>query len=109
MADWPTPWPAVTLTKQVIRKVSKSWRWRTAGHSAMLRNTAELTAELCLAYDLPLVFLSVKDLQAGKRGITIHANVSKAFHQSTHWDPGAWPRFRFMRMVKAHAKKLRQS
>jgi len=109
MADWPTPWPAVKLTKVVLNKVTKSWRWRTAAHSAMLRNTAELAAELCLAYDVPIRFLSVADLKAGHKGITIHANVSKAFGQSTHWDPGAWPRFRFMRLVKAHAKKLQQS
>lgn len=109
MADWPVPWPAVKLTKAVMRKVATKWRWRTTSHSKMLRRTAELTAELCLAYDIPLVFLSVSMLRKGQKGITIHANMTKAFGKSTHWDPGAWPRYRFMRMVKAHAKKLQQS
>ena len=43
---------------------------------------------------------------AGKKGITTHARVSQAFHQSTHWDPGAWPEAKFMALVKAHYKTL---
>jgi len=37
---------------------------------------------------IPAVWLFPADLQAGRRGITSHDNVSKAFGQSTHWDPG---------------------
>lgn len=53
-----------------------------------LRLSAQLMAELLQKYDLPLVFLSPADLVAGRRGITTHANVSKAWGQTTHTDPG---------------------
>lgn len=39
-------------------------------------------------HNIPLVWLSVEDLKAGKRGITSHNNVSLAFGLSTHTDPG---------------------
>jgi hypothetical protein len=54
----------------------------------MLRLSAGLVAELLQKYDLPAEFLSPDELRAGKRGITTHANVSKAFGQTTHTDPG---------------------
>jgi hypothetical protein len=73
----------------------------------MLRITAELTAQLCLAYDVPIVFRTAKELKAGLRGITTHNEVSRAFGQSDHWDPGAWPRAQFMRLVRKHAAELR--
>ena len=80
------------------------WCWRD--QQRMLRRTARLTAELCLAYDLPLVFLGPAQLRAGRKGITTHAMVSETWGQSSHWDPGAWPRKRFMRLVRKHAAKL---
>lgn len=109
MADWPGPVPGDAPGTARYKAARRSWRWAKTEQRKMLRRTAELTAELCLAYDLPLVFLSVADLQAGKKGITVHANVSLAFHQSVHWDPGFWPRRAFMRMVRAHAQKIRSA
>ena len=100
MADWPKG-------GKVTAAIRKTWRWRTRAHKNMLAHTARLTAELCLAYDIPIVFLSPADLKAGKRGITTHNNVSRAFGQSSHWDPGMWPRRRFMKMVRAEAAKIR--
>lgn len=50
--------------------------------------SAALTRELCAHFDVPIVWLSVQDLLAGKRGITSHNNVSIAWKQSTHTDPG---------------------
>lgn len=64
-------------------------QWVDGYGQAMLRLSAGLMAELLKKYDLPLVFLSPEDLRAGKRGFTTHANVSKAFGQTTHTDPGA--------------------
>lgn len=95
MADTPQRWQRGLV-----------WRWRGLHHRKMLERTARLTAHLCLAYDLPLVWLRPKDLRAGHKGITSHANVTRAFGQSTHWDPGWWPRRHFMRMVRAEAKEL---
>jgi endonuclease/exonuclease/phosphatase family metal-dependent hydrolase len=81
-------------------------RWDDANHKAMLDRTAQLTAELCLAYDVSARFLTVDDLKAGRKGITTHNNVSQAFHQSTHWDPGAWPQDEFMRLVHKHIREI---
>lgn len=39
-------------------------------------------------YNIPLIFIKAGDLQAGESGVTTHSEVSKAFHKSTHWDPG---------------------
>jgi N-acetyl-anhydromuramyl-L-alanine amidase AmpD len=63
-------------------------QWLDDYGQKMLRLSAGLVAELLVKYDLPAVFLSPADLRAGKRGITTHANVSKAWGQTTHTDPG---------------------
>jgi hypothetical protein len=81
-------------------------RWLLPRQRRMLHRTARLTAELCLAYDLPLVWLEPVQLAAGRRGITSHDNVSDTWRQSSHWDPGAWPRRKFMRLVRHYAAKL---
>lgn len=83
------------------------FRWLEKNHRLMLHRAAQLVAELCLAYDVPAVWLSVSDLLAGHEGITSHANVSGAWHESTHWDPGLWPRRRFMRLVRKNIKRMR--
>lgn len=50
--------------------------------------SAGLSSILCKKYDIPVRFLTAEDLVRNGRGITTHAEVSKAFHQSDHWDPG---------------------
>lgn len=77
-----------------------------ANHRKMLRRTAKLTAQLCLAYGVPVRFLTAAQLVAGEHGVTTHAEVSRAFHQSTHWDPGLWPKRAFMRQVRTFVDQL---
>jgi len=62
--------------------------WADAYSTAMLARSTELTASLCKKYKIPVTWLQPADLLAGKRGITSHNNVSKAFKRGTHWDPG---------------------
>lgn len=81
-------------------------RWATPNYRRTLERAARMVARDALAYGVPIKFLSVDDLRRGERGITTHANVSEAFHESTHWDPGQWPRRRFMRLVREQAAKL---
>lgn len=81
-------------------------RWDDPDHAAVLERAALLVAELCLAYGVPARYLGPVRLKLGRRGVTTHAAVSTAFRQSTHWDPGTWPRRRFMRRVRAHIKRL---
>lgn len=79
----------------------KAAGWADPYSEAMLQRSAALTALLCHEYDLPIVWLSVADLQAGKRGITSHNNVSLAFHKSTHTDPGpTFPVAHYLELVR---------
>lgn len=108
MADHPAPRP-VGLTKRQLWNLRRVWRWAGKNHRAMLNRTAVLTAELCVLYDLPAVWLTPGKLRAGRKGVTGHVQVSRAWHQSTHWDPGWWPRRRFMRKVRRNVRRIREA
>lgn len=109
MCDMPVPSPVLHQHPSGARwrAILKASRWADQNHRKLLHRTALLTAELCLANRIPTRFLSVADLHAGRRGISTHANVSAAFHRTDHWDPGLWPRRRFMRLVKKYAARMR--
>ena len=62
--------------------------WSDAYSVAMLERSAALVADLCKKYSIPVTWLYAADLRAGKRGITTHDAVSKAFKRGSHWDPG---------------------
>lgn len=82
-------------------------RWGDRDHQAMLHLAAELVAALCLAYDVPARKLSVAEVKQGRKGICGHDDVSDAFKQSTHWDPGpAFPWPDFMRLVRRYVRRL---
>lgn len=102
MCDIPGPLPGDHFIKAVWRAARRTWRWRRPNQRAMLHVTAQLTAELCLAYSIPAVWLGPRQLRSGKRGVTSHNNVSRTWHESTHWDPGFWPRRRFGKLVRAY-------
>ena len=78
--------------------------WGDEYSRAMLEHSAELVAEKCVKYKIPPVWLTPADLQAGRRGITSHNNVSKAFGRSTHWDPGVG--FNVERYLKRVRQKM---
>jgi N-acetylmuramoyl-L-alanine amidase CwlA len=82
-------------------------RWKDAEHQHMLVNAAHLVARLCLVYNIRPWHVGAFGLKLGRKGVTTHAQMTKAFNRSTHWDPGAWPRRRFMREVRAHYKRLK--
>ena len=111
MCEYPGPVPNDPPRSARRKALKKSWRWVKPRQQRMLRRTAKLTAELCLAYDVPVRFLGkrkLKKLGRDARGITTHANTSLAFGQSTHWDPGWWPRGLFMVQVRAEVRRLRR-
>ncbi len=96
--------------------VSPEWdrahaaRWRDENHTRMLRRASRLVARLALAYDVPIVRRSADDLRAGRRGITGHVDVSRAFGQSSHWDPGVtFPWRDFMQRVENRAEKIKRA
>lgn len=82
-------------------------RWNDKNHQLMLDRAAKLAAQLCLAYNIRPYFVGGLGLRLGRTGITTHALMSKTFKRSTHWDPGAWPRFQFMKQVRRHYRELR--
>jgi N-acetyl-anhydromuramyl-L-alanine amidase AmpD len=74
--------------------------WQDEFSLKMLHISAKLTAELCVKYKIPAVWLSSADLLAGKRGITSHVNVNGAFHKSSHTDPGVnFPKDLYIKLV----------
>nr|WP_240971240.1 peptidoglycan recognition family protein [Microbispora sp. CL1-1] len=81
-------------------------RWGDDDHEAMLRLAADLVRRIAQRWDVPLRRLTVADVKAGKRGICGHVDVSKAFHQSDHTDPGdAFPWGHFMALVCGETPK----
>ena len=76
--------------------------WSDAYSTAMLDRSADLVADLCTKYTIPVTWLYAADLVAGKRGITTHDAVSKAFKRGSHWDPGTgFPVERYLSLVRA--------
>jgi hypothetical protein len=71
-------------------------------HEQMLDRAAYKIAYHAHLFKIPLVFLTAAGLKAGKRGVTTHAEVSKAWHKTDHSDPGSgYP----IKYVLALAKK----
>ena len=76
--------------------------WSDEYSRAVLERAAELTADVCGRYMIPIRRLRASGLVAGRRGITGHADVSAAFRKSDHWDPGpAFPWDRFLRLARS--------
>ena len=77
--------------------------WADAYSTKMLELSAELVAKKCEEHDIPVAWLRVADLLAGKRGITGHVQVSQAFKRSDHHDPGPdFPVEAYLALVRKH-------
>lgn len=82
-------------------------RWFDDDHQRMLRRGARLVARLCLAYDVPVQKITVRNLVDGVRGVCGHHDVSLAFRQTSHTDPGeGFPWGLFMGLVRDYAKRI---
>lgn len=78
-------------------------QWQDAYSTAMLMRSAMLTATLCAAYDIPVEYVDSAGLLLGRRGITTHAQVSKAWKRSNHTDPGShFPMDQYISLVQAN-------
>lgn len=85
-------------------------QWMSANVKKELLAVAKRTADLCHRYSIPVQKLGPHELLAGKRGICGHVDVSQAWHQSDHTDPGPhfpWPWF--IKNVKFYLTKLQGS
>jgi len=112
MGNWLKPKSKRGKVKQHAKMTPLTWLRPSV--RKMMRLAAGQVADWCIVHDIPVRFLGPAKLatwdQRGRPahlgGITTHAHMSDTFHASTHWDPGAWPRARFMRMVStAYAAK----
>jgi N-acetyl-anhydromuramyl-L-alanine amidase AmpD len=64
--------------------------WLDPYSRQMLELSAALVGKVLMPkFHIPPVFLSAEHLRAGKRGITTHAEASKAFNPGGHEDPGS--------------------
>jgi N-acetyl-anhydromuramyl-L-alanine amidase AmpD len=78
--------------------------WADEYSSEVLALAAEVAASVCGRYDIPVRWVRAPGLLDGRRGITGHIEISRAFHKSDHWDPGpAFPIDRFLQLVRAAA------
>lgn len=79
-------------------------RWGDRPHRQMLARGAELVAQLALAYGFPITKVTAAQLRGGRHGICGHADVSAAWHETTHTDPGPdFPWTHFVAAVHAAA------
>jgi len=74
--------------------------WADVYSSALLARAAGLVADVCRRHAIPATFVDAAGLLRGERGVTTHAEVSKAWKRSTHWDVGpGFPMAAFLRAV----------
>lgn len=78
-------------------------RWGDADHVATLERAALLAADVCRRHRLPTSHIDAGALLRGEHGLPGHADVSQAWHQSDHVDPGPdFPWQRFLQLVDGH-------
>ena len=111
--DLRVPWAAPPLNTQgfhIELAGHAAWsreRWLNAGLT--LQRAAYKTAHRCYIYRVPVRQVGWLGLKLGRKGITSHAAVSRAWHLSDHTDPGPnFPWTVFMGMVTHYYAELVQ-
>lgn len=103
--DWLT-WSAGWTGNQIAVHISFVARAAMSradwlGATRMLNEGADVCAYWVKKFNFPITKLSAADLKAGKRGLFGHADVSAAWKEVNHWDPGAnFPWDVFLDMIK---------
>lgn len=79
-------------------------RWLDDLHQSMLARAAGLVASLCLKFKVPIEHIGPAELRAGQEGICGHVDISNAWHQTDHVDPGPdFPWTQFLALVNQAA------
>ncbi|MEU9059005.1 peptidoglycan recognition family protein [Streptomyces sp. NPDC048430] len=77
--------------------------WLDTYSKAVIEQAAKVVAGWCEKHDIPAKRLTLAELKAGKRGIVGHVDISKAYGQTNHTDPGPnFPWDYLITRVKAH-------
>jgi N-acetyl-anhydromuramyl-L-alanine amidase AmpD len=80
---------------------SSSSTWANAYHTAMLQRAAKQCAKDAKKWNIPVRHVTVSQLKDGEKGFCSHHDITLAFRQSTHTDPGPnFPWTRFLTMVQ---------
>lgn len=74
-------------------------QWFDAASLPMLQLAASFVRWRCDVRGIPLEWVTRDELREHKSGITSHAEISRAFRESNHWDPG--PSFPITAFVEA--------
>jgi hypothetical protein len=76
-------------------------QWLDDYSLSMLSLSASLTAWLCTRFGIPILFIGAEHVRRGWRGITTHAEVTRAFpEKGSHTDPGPFfPMSDYLRSV----------
>lgn len=78
-------------------------QWLDPFGISMLNLSARLSAWLCRTLSIPARWLTVAQLRAGERGLCTHADVSNAWGQTDHTDPGPnFPKDWYLRQVQSY-------
>lgn len=81
--------------------------WSLPSHVSMMKLAAKWVALQCYEHGIPPRKLTVAQVRAGEQGVCGHYDVSQAFGQSSHWDPGPYfPWVLFMNYVVAEYNQL---
>lgn len=89
--------------EQAGRAAQTTADWNDAYSSALLENTARLVADICRRNNIPPVKITDAQLAAGAKGIIDHAQASRVYRMSDHWDVGTgFPWDAFMAKVQRY-------
>ena len=84
--------------------------WSDVYSTAAIENAADVAAQYCLKYDIPVKQLSNDELRAGEKGIVGHAQVSAVFPGTGHFDPGPnFPWSHFIEKVQENYDRRSES
>ena len=105
---------AIPVAEAALRRLYLDEQLPIAAIAAVLGVSASTVGNKRRAYGIPIRTMTDDQLRAwdkaGRKaalgGIVTHAQMSRVFKKSTHWDPGEWPSALFMRRVRKAAAKL---
>lgn len=111
LPDLVIPWGAPGVNKHGLHieicGYAKWTREQWMQRETMLRRAAWKCARWSWQYDVPSRWLTDAQLRNGERGFTTHAQASKVFPGSGHWDPGpGFPRAWFMGRVREYVARI---
>jgi hypothetical protein len=76
-------------------------QWHDEASRGTLRNAARQCARDAKRWNIPVRHLTVSQVRSGEKGFCGHVDITNAFHESDHTDPGkAFPWTEFLGLVK---------